>query len=107
MHGTADPDYWGSNPHLPLPNWVRKYLNKDTLRTQMSPNTRHKVLYDESKKVSDWYENLAAKSDLTADYYLRNLGLWLEWTQEDPESIIALAKNNYPLFRKKYRVKSG
>ncbi len=30
MHGTADPDYWGSNPHLPLPNWVRKYLNKDT-----------------------------------------------------------------------------
>ena len=42
----------------------------------------NKVLYDESKKVSDWYENLAAKSDLTADYYLRNFGLWLEGTRK-------------------------
>lgn len=40
----------------------------------MHPNTHHKALLSKSKKVNDWYENLKAKSDLTADYYLRNLG---------------------------------
>ncbi len=101
MHGTADPDYWGSNPHLPLPNWVRKNLNKETLCTQIHPNTRHKALLSKSKKVNDWYENLKAKSDLTADYYLRNLGLWLEWLHEDPESILNLAAENYAKFKEK------
>ena len=101
MHGTADPDYWGSNPHLPLPNWVRKYLNKETLCTQMHPHTRHRTLLSKSKKVNDWYENLKAKSDLTADYYLRNLGLWLEWLHEDPESILKLAEGSYAKFKEK------
>ena len=51
--------------------------------------------------MNDWYQNLKAKSDLTADYYLRNLGLWLEWTHEDPESILTLAKDNCDLFKEK------
>ena len=51
--------------------------------------------------MNDWYQNLKVKSDLTADYYLRNLGLWLEWTHEDPESILTLAKDNYDLFKEK------
>ena len=51
--------------------------------------------------MNDWYQNLRVKSDLTADYYLRNLGLWLEWMHEDPESILTLAKDNYDLFKEK------
>ncbi len=51
--------------------------------------------------MNDWYQNLRVKSDLTADYYLRNLGLWLEWTHEDPESILTLAKDNCDLFKEK------
>ena len=67
----------------------------------MHPNTRHKILLSKSKKVNDWYQNLRVKSDLTADYYLRNLGLWLEWMHEDTESILTLAKDNYDLFKEK------
>ncbi len=66
----------------------------------MHPKTRHKKLL-ENERVSDWYGNLKANSDLTADIYLRNLGLWLEWTNEDPDSVIGLAKNDLELFRKK------
>ena len=51
--------------------------------------------------MNDWYQNLKVKSNLTADYYLRNLGLWLEWIHEDPESILTLAKDNYDLFKEK------
>ena len=37
--------------HLPFPNWVRKYLNKDTLFTPMHLRTMHKVLLDKTKKA--------------------------------------------------------
>lgn len=67
----------------------------------MHPNTRHKILLSKSKKVSDWYENLAAKSDVTADTYLRNLGLWLERIGENQDSILLLAKDDYALFKEK------
>ena len=67
----------------------------------MQSNTRHKILLSKSKEVKDRYQNLKVKSDLTADYYLRNLGLWLEWMHEDTESILTLAKDNYDLFKEK------
>lgn len=66
----------------------------------MHPNTRYKTLL-ENERVSDWYDNLAARSDETADIYLRNFGLWLERIGEDPDSIIELAKNDLELFRRK------
>ena len=51
--------------------------------------------------MNDWYENLKVKFNLTVDYYLRNMGLWLEWIHEDLESILTLAKDNYDLFKEK------
>ena len=32
MHGTADPDYWGSNPHLPL------YMNRLIIIPEIQTN---------------------------------------------------------------------
>ena len=66
----------------------------------MHPQTRHKKLL-ENERISDWYENLRANSNLTAEVYLRNLGLWLEWTDGDPDSIIELAKSDVEQFRRK------
>ncbi|MGC8562707.1 MAG: hypothetical protein ACP5NO_05880 [Thermoplasmata archaeon] len=51
--------------------------------------------------MNDWFENLKAKSDITADYYLRNLGLWLEWLHDDPESILTLVADDYAKFKEK------
>ncbi len=51
--------------------------------------------------MNDWYENLKAKSDVTADYYLRNIGLWLEWLHEDPRSILKQAADDYAKFKEK------
>ncbi len=64
----------------------------------MNPKTRHKVLL-ESKKVRRWYENLEARSQVTANVYLRNLGLWLEYLDKDPESIIEFAKDDFEEFK--------
>ena len=66
----------------------------------MHPQTRHKKLL-ENERINDWYENLKASSNLTADVYLRNLGLWLEWIRENPDNVIDLAKNDLEKFRKK------
>ena len=64
----------------------------------MHPNTRHKKLL-ENERVRRWYENLQARSNLTADIYLRNLGLWLEWTELNPDNIIEIAKGQLEEFR--------
>ena len=66
----------------------------------MHPQTRHKKLL-EIVRVKRWYENLQARSNLTADIYLRNLGLWLEWTGLNPDSVIELAKENLEEFKGK------
>lgn len=66
----------------------------------MHPQTRHKKLL-ENERINDWYENLKASSNLTADVYLRNLGLWLEWIKETPDSVVELAKTDLEQFRKK------
>ena len=45
--------------------------------------------------IKRWYDNLKARSEITADIYLRNLGLWLEWLNLNPEQLISKAKNSY------------
>ena len=64
----------------------------------MHPNTRHKKLL-ENERVRRWYENLQARSNLTADIYLRNLGLWLEWTGLNPDNIIEMARDHLEVFK--------
>ena len=64
----------------------------------MNPLTRHRKLL-ENKKVERWYSNLKARSQVTSDIYIRNFGLWLEYLNKDPESIIIFAKNNFEEFK--------
>ena len=64
----------------------------------MNPLTRHRKLL-ENKKVERWYSNLKARSQVTSDIYIRNFGLWLEYLNKDPESIINFAKNNFEEFK--------
>ena len=66
--------------------------------TCMNPITRHRKLL-ENKKVERWYENLKARSQVTSDTYLRNFGLWLEYLNHDPESIIIFAKDQFEDFK--------
>ena len=64
----------------------------------MHPNTRHKKLL-ENVKVRRWYENLEAKSTVTAGVYLRNLGLWMEYLHKDPDNLIEFVKNDFEEFK--------
>ena len=64
----------------------------------MHPKTRHHKLL-ENKRVNRWYENLKAKSLITAETYLRNFGLWLEYLDRDPDSIIEFAKTDFDEFK--------
>ena len=64
----------------------------------MNPVTRHKKLL-ENKKVERWYSNVRARSQVTSDTYLRNFGLWLEYLNRDPESIIAFARDQFEDFK--------
>ena len=66
----------------------------------MHPNTRHKKLL-ENDRVRRWYENLKARSNLTSDIYLRNLGLWLEWTGMNSDNIIEMARDHLEAFKGK------
>ena len=36
---------------------------------------------------------------MTSDIYIRNFGLWLEYLNKDPESIITFAKDNFEEFK--------
>ena len=49
-----------------------------------------KMLEDDD--VRRWYENLAAKSKITADVYLRTLGLFCELNRTDPKALLKTAK---------------
>ncbi len=64
----------------------------------MNPVTRHRKLL-ENKKVERWYSNLKARSQVTSDIYIRNFGLWLEYLDKDPESIISFAKDDFENFK--------
>jgi site-specific recombinase XerC len=46
----------------------------------------------EDEDVKRWYENLAAKSRVTASVYLRTLGLYCELNKTDPNSILKVAR---------------
>ena len=60
----------------------------------MNPATRHVKLL-ENVNVRRWYENNEAKSKITAQTYLRNFGLWLEYLNLKPEGLIDRAKNDF------------
>lgn len=64
----------------------------------MNPKTRHGKLL-ENVKVRRWYENLEARSTITANVYLRNFGLWLEYLNKDADSIIEFATNDFEEFK--------
>lgn len=64
----------------------------------MHPKTRHGKLL-ENVKIRRWYENIEVRSTVTAGVYLRNMGLWLEYLQIDPDAMIELAKNNFDEFK--------
>ena len=57
----------------------------------MSGLTRRQKLLQNSS-VKSWYDNIAARSKLTADVSLRNFGLYCELNTCDPEDILELAK---------------
>lgn len=60
----------------------------------MHPKTRHSK-HLTNPIIKRWYENLKARSEITSDNYLRNLGLWLEWLNLTPEELIKKASLNY------------
>ena len=66
----------------------------------MHPKTRHQILL-RNESVRRWYENLNARSEITADNYLRNLGLWLERTELTPDSLMLSARDNYDTLKNK------
>ena len=45
----------------------------------------------EDEDVKRWFENLAAKSIITATVYLRTLGLYCELNNTDPKAIVRVA----------------
>lgn len=47
----------------------------------------------EDKDVRRWFDNLAAKSIITATVYLRTLGLYCELNQTDPKALLRIAKS--------------
>lgn len=64
----------------------------------MNRKTGHRKLL-ENAKVRRWYENLQARSLITAAVYLNNLGLWLEYLGKDPDSLIELVNNDFEEFK--------
>ena len=64
----------------------------------MNPMTRHRKLLN-NVKIRRWYENLEARSKVTSQVYLRNLGLWLEYINQDGDSVIEKAKNDFDNFK--------
>ena len=60
----------------------------------MHPKTRHQKLLIKPL-IKRWHDNLKARSEITADNYLRNLGLWLEWLNLTEEELIEQANHNY------------
>ncbi len=62
----------------------------------MQPKYRE-LLLDED--VRRWFENLRAKSVLTATVALRNLGHYCELTEATPKDILAKARSNEKDFR--------
>jgi len=62
----------------------------------MQPKYQELLLDDDVRR---WYENLRAKSVLTATVALRNLGHYCELTRTDPKEILKKARTNEKDFR--------
>ncbi|MGC9001017.1 MAG: hypothetical protein ACP5J2_08560, partial [Caldisericum sp.] len=56
----------------------------------------------ESNSVKRWYENVSAGSKITADVYLRTLGLFCELNNTEPDEIVKLAKDDPREFKNKF-----
>ncbi|MBS7655444.1 hypothetical protein KEJ50_02980 [Candidatus Bathyarchaeota archaeon] len=46
----------------------------------------------EDEDIRRWFDNLAAKSYLTATVYLKNLGFYRELNRADPKALLKVAK---------------
>lgn len=53
----------------------------------------------ENVRVRRWYENLQARSSITAGVYLGSLGLWLEYLNRDPDTLIEFVNNDFEEFK--------
>ncbi|MGC9074081.1 MAG: site-specific integrase, partial [Caldisericum sp.] len=67
----------------------------------MTFEPKYRILL-ESNSVKRWYENVSAGSKITADVYLRTLGLFCELNNTEPEKIIKLAKDDPREFKNKF-----
>ncbi len=65
----------------------------------MSMESKYKHLLQEDMDVKRWYENLAARSIITAGVYLRTLGLYCEMQKVTPKGIVEQVKMDEKGFR--------
>jgi len=67
----------------------------------MAFEPKHTVLLN-NYYVRRWYENIGAGSRITADVYLRTLGLYCQLNKTDPDEIIGLASKNPKRFKEEF-----
>ncbi|MGC9167242.1 MAG: site-specific integrase, partial [Thermoplasmata archaeon] len=67
----------------------------------MTFEPKYRILL-ESNSVRRWYENVSAGSKITADVYLRTLGLFCELNNTEPDEIVKLAKDDPREFKNKF-----
>ena len=64
----------------------------------MNQSIKHKSLL-ENENVRRWYENIKAGSKITADVYLRTLGLYCEINNTNPQGILNKASKDPKKFK--------
>ncbi|MGC8663924.1 MAG: site-specific integrase, partial [Thermoplasmata archaeon] len=67
----------------------------------MTFEPKYRILL-ENNSVRRWYENVSAGSKITADVYLRTLGLFCELNNTDPGKIVNDAKENPRKFKENF-----
>ena len=76
-------------PPGPL-NFLSESLNRNIpLSLLMYMRAKYAYLLEDVRR---WFDNFAAKSLLTATFYLRNLGLYCDLNKTDPKSILKVAR---------------
>jgi integrase len=70
---------------------AHNFIDLYAIQIIMTFKSRHNDLRS-NKLVMDWYKNLQGGSFITADTYLRTLGLYCKLTKNTPESILEKAK---------------
>jgi integrase len=67
----------------------------------MTFEPKYRILL-ENNSVRRWYENAGAGSKITADVYLRTLGLFCELNNTDPQKIVNMAKESPRKFKEDF-----